>query len=83
MIMHSGCDRPDFAQIVHNGRNKWETSFITLLHSKGLVDVAGIEPLTPCLQSKAGETLKALSGVAYTENQRDSRSLRCPEVVPN
>jgi hypothetical protein len=28
------------------------------------------------------ENLTALSGVAYTENQRDSRSFKCPEVVP-
>jgi hypothetical protein len=35
--------------------------------------------------SKLPSTLKcyALSGVAYTENQRDFRSLKCPEVVPN
>jgi hypothetical protein len=32
------------------------------------VDVTGIEPVTPCLQSRRGKTLKALSGVAYTEN---------------
>jgi hypothetical protein len=32
--------------------------------------VAGIEPATPCLQRTEGKTLTALSGVAYTENQR-------------
>ena len=32
-----------------------------------LVDVTGIEPVTPCLQSRAGKILTALSGVAYTE----------------
>jgi hypothetical protein len=37
----------------------------------------------PCLQSRRGKTLKALSGVAYTENWRNFRSLKCPEVVPN
>ena len=50
---------------------------------KNLVDVTGIEPATPCLQSRRGKTLKALSGVAYTENWRNFRSLKCPEVVPN
>jgi hypothetical protein len=30
------------------------------------VDVRGLEPLTPCLQTKRGKTLTALSGVAYT-----------------
>src|SRR5882762_9087621 len=48
-----------------------------------LVDVAGLEPATPCLQTRQGKTLTALSGVAYTENQRNFRSLKCPEVVPN
>jgi len=49
-----------------------------------LVDVTGIEPVTPCLQSRRGKTLKALSGdVAYTENQRNFRSLKCSEVVPS
>jgi len=32
-----------------------------------LVDVRGLEPLTPCLQSRSGKILNALSGVAYTE----------------
>jgi hypothetical protein len=50
---------------------------------KNLVDVTGIEPVTPCLQSRRGKTLKALSGVAYTENWRNFRSLKCPEVVLN
>ena len=31
------------------------------------MDVTGIEPVTPCLQSRPGKTLTALSGVAYTE----------------
>jgi hypothetical protein len=34
------------------------------------------------LQNGAVKTLTALSGVAYTENQRDSRSHECTEVVP-
>ena len=54
-----------------------------LQSEKKLVDVTGIEPVTPCLQSRLGKTLKALSGVAYTENWRNFRSLKCPEVVPN
>ena len=42
---------------------------LSLLQSeKKLVDVTGIEPATPCLQSRRDKTLKALSGVAYTEN---------------
>jgi hypothetical protein len=44
------------------------------------VDVTGIEPATPCLQSRAGKTLKALSGVAYTENQRNFRSSVVPKL---
>jgi len=56
---------------------------LSLLQSeKKLVDVTGIEPATPCLQTRQGKTLTALSGVAYTENQRYSRSFKCPEVVP-
>ena len=58
--------------------------FVTCLHrGEKLVDVAGLEPATPCLQTRQGKTLTALSGVAYTENQRNFRSLKCPEVVPN
>jgi hypothetical protein len=48
-----------------------------------MVDVTGIEPVTPCLQSRRGKTLNALSGVAYTENQQNFRSLKCTEVVPS
>jgi hypothetical protein len=47
-----------------------------------VVDVAGLEPAAPCLQSRPGKTLTALSGVAYMVNQRHFRSLKCPEVVP-
>jgi len=35
-----------------------------------LVDVTGIEPVTPCLQSRPGKILAALSGVAYTETDK-------------
>src|SRR6266567_1647544 len=45
-----------------------------------LVDVTGIEPVTPCLQSRAGKTLTVLSGVAYTENRRNSRSSIVPKL---
>src|SRR2546422_7330432 len=54
-----------------------------LFKRRNMVDVTGIEPVTPCLQSRREKTLKALSGVAYTENRRDFRSLKCPEIVPN
>jgi hypothetical protein len=47
---------------------------------KKLVDVTGIEPATPCLQSRPGKTLTALSGVAYTDNQQDSRSPNVPKL---
>jgi hypothetical protein len=39
-------------------------------NEKVLVDVRGLEPLTPCLQSRPGKILTALSGVAYTETDR-------------
>jgi len=45
-----------------------------------LVDVAGIEPATPCLQSRPDKILTALSGVAYTDNQQDSRSPNVPKL---
>ena len=35
-----------------------------------LVDVTGIEPVTPCLQSSPAKTLNALSGVAYAETDK-------------
>src|SRR5204863_10023212 len=45
-----------------------------------LVDVAGIEPATPCLQSREGKTLKCFDGVAYRENQQNSRSPVVPKL---
>ena len=54
---------------------------LSLLQSeKILVDVTGIEPATPCLQSRAGKTLTALSGVAYTNCLRDFRSSIVPKL---
>jgi len=47
------------------------------------VDVTGIEPVTPCLQSIPGKMLTALSGVAYTGNQTKISLCKCPEVVPS
>ena len=31
-----------------------------------MVDVTGIEPVAPCLQSRPGQTLNSFVGVAYT-----------------
>ncbi len=45
-----------------------------------LVDVTGLEPATPCLQSRKRKTLNAFAGVAYTENHRNSRSLTVPKL---
>src|SRR5215469_12091328 len=45
-----------------------------------LVDVAGLEPAAPCLQSRLGKTLNALAGVASAKNQRNSRSLILPKL---
>jgi len=42
-----------------------------LFKRRNMVDVTGIEPVTPCLQSRREKTLKALSGdVAYTETDK-------------
>jgi len=43
-----------------------------------LVDVAGIEPATPCLQKRAGKTLKRFAGVAYTNHERNLGYLIIP-----
>ena len=45
-----------------------------------LVDVRGFEPLTPCLQSWEGKTLKALPGVANTENNEISALSVVPKL---
>jgi Phage integrase family len=45
-----------------------------------MVDVAGIEPATPCLQSKGRKTLSCFVGVAYTGSQRNSRSPNVPKL---
>ena len=65
MIVHSGSNRPYLAQFVHSGKKKRETNPVDLLASKGLVDVAGIEPATPCLQSKRKFNLSRCFGCAY------------------
>jgi hypothetical protein len=51
-----------------------------LLKRRRLVDVAGLEPAAPCLQSWRQETLTCFAGVAYTENQRNSRSPNVPKL---
>jgi hypothetical protein len=48
-----------------------------------MVGAKGFEPSTSWSRIMGLENLTALSGVAYTENQQDFRSLKCPEVVPN
>ena len=56
-------------------------NLISALQSeKKLVDVRGFEPLTPCLQSREGKTLKCFDGVAYTDNQQNSRSPVVPKL---
>ena len=45
-----------------------------------LVDVTGIEPVTPCLQTRRGKTLTALSGVAYAEISELSALLNVPKL---
>jgi len=47
---------------------------------KRLVDVAGIEPATPCMQSRLGKTLNAFAGVAYNESHRNSRFSNVPKL---
>ena len=54
---------------------------LSLLQSeKKLVDVTGIEPVTPCLQTRRGKTLTALSGVAYAEISEISALLSVPKL---
>src|SRR5215469_12861105 len=45
-----------------------------------LVDVAGLEPAAPCLQSRLGKTLSCFVGAAYNENHRNSRSSNVPKL---
>jgi hypothetical protein len=44
------------------------------------VDVRGLEPLTPCLQSRADKTLNALPGVAYTETDKIFALSKVPKL---
>ena len=58
-----------------------EMNPLSLLQSvRKLVDVTGIEPATPCLQSKQGKALTALFGVAYTEIYRISALTNVPKL---
>src|SRR5215469_3976772 len=64
---------------------EWQVVFGTdsrsiFLKGKRLVDVAGLEPAAPCLQSRLGKILTAFAGVAYTENQRRSRFSNVPKL---
>jgi hypothetical protein len=54
-----------------------EIAFVLL---ESLVDVRGFEPLTPCLQSRWGKTLKCFDGVAYTDFQQNSHSPNVPKL---
>src|SRR5215831_12530157 len=45
-----------------------------------MVDVRRLELPPPCLQSRLEKTLNALSGVAYTETGRNSRSSNVPKL---
>jgi len=45
-----------------------------------MVDVTGIEPATPCLQTRWGKTLTALFGVAYTEISEISALPNVPKL---
>src|ERR1700741_3372447 len=45
-----------------------------------MVDVGGLEPPARCLQSREGKTLNGFVGVAYMENQQNSRSLTVPKL---
>jgi len=47
---------------------------------KVLVDVTGIGPVTPCLQSRPGKILTALSGVDYTETDKILALLNVPKL---
>ena len=44
------------------------------------MDVTGIEPATPCLQTRWGKTLTALFGVAYTEISEISALPNVPKL---
>ena len=50
------------------------------MQAEYLVDVTGIEPVTPCLQSEQEKTLNSFVGVAYTSYQQDSRSRNIPKL---
>jgi hypothetical protein len=49
---------------------------------KWMVGASGFEPPTSWSRTMGLENLTALFGVAYTEKQLKSRSLKYPEVVP-
>src|SRR5437660_4144939 len=55
-------------------------NLVNALHLWEMVDVTGIEPATPCLQSSGWKTLKCFDGVAYADNQQNSRSPIVPKL---
>jgi hypothetical protein len=57
-----------------------ETKVRERILEAALVDVTGIEPVTPCLQTRRGKTVTALSGVAYAEISEISALLIVPKL---
>src|SRR5262245_41442636 len=50
--------------------------------SKKVVDVTGIEPATPLLANKVSQNTNSFVWCRLHVNQRNSRSPKCPEIVP-
>jgi len=48
-----------------------------------MVDVTGIEPVTPCLQSRWGQNTKCFVWCRLHEPSMEFPLLNCPEVVPS
>ena len=71
-----------FGEVVHQNVHQVEPGVLDASRkSLGfLVDVRGFEPLTPCLQRGRSKILNGFVGVAYTENQRSSRSSNVPKL---
>ena len=65
MIVHSGPFRSFPAQFSYIRRCAPKQNSLTLSFCKGLVDVAGIEPATPCLQIQIAN----LDGVKKNEKK--------------
>jgi integrase len=73
----------DVGYVTNHDTNELVKEVVEPQLTENMVDVRGFEPLTPCLQRGRSKILNGFVGVAYTENQRNSRFSVVPKLYRN